>query len=78
MEDLERYIKDYGYGIDKHDYNKEELQFPNTYVLSEEYVVDEDYGYDEYEQPEKEDKYLRIYTFDEYKQKLINELEELR
>ena len=77
-EDVQKYLNEYGYNIDVHDYNKEDLKFPNTYVLSEEYVENLDYGYDEYGQPEKHDIYLRIYEFDEFKSKLVSELEKLR
>ncbi len=76
IEDLERYEKDNTYSVDKFDYDKSILSFPNTYVFVEDDVYDNDStDIDEY--ANSHELHLKIYTLDEYKNYIIDLLNDL-
>lgn len=75
FDDIQRYIDDYGYNITVHNYNKDELVFPNTYVLIEHVVEGNDNGLgDSWHNYEV---YLDIKSLSEYKKEMIEQLNSL-
>lgn len=75
-EDLERYEKDYVYNGENKKYDKEKMVFPNTYVMWEEcrYDDEDDDYYDYYSSSNN----LYCETLDEYKERLIKAVNELK
>lgn len=71
-EDLEKYEKDYCYDVSHFKYNKDDLVFPNTYVL---YQIDESEDDDMYSYPIWS---LYCVTLDKFKEMLIKKIQEFK